>query len=127
MADALDEAIRSADALVARTMGGNETAARPFDILDYQVTFAEATLAAREIRDAAASIERLFGEAGSEDVEPIMEAANRIEDEVIDEIIDRAFLRGVALIVIFFVVLALYRLLTRRWESRSDPQREPDR
>jgi len=84
-------------------------------------------VAAREIQDALAAIEHLFGAADAEDVEPIMEAANRIEDEVIDEIIDRAFLRGVALIVIFFVALALYRLLMRRRGSDPNPQRESDR
>ncbi len=126
MADALDEAIRSADALVARTMEGSKTAARPFDILDYQATFAEATVAAREIQDALAAIQHLFGAAGAEDVEPIIDAANRIEEEVIDEIIDRAFLRGVALIVIFFVALALYRLLVRHRGLGPNPQREHD-
>jgi len=123
MADALDEAIRSADGLVARTLEGNRTATRKFDILDYQATVAEATVAAREIQTALTSIERLLGAAGSEDVEPIIDAANRIGDEVVDEVIDRAFYRGVALIVIFFVALALYRMLMRRIapETRRQP------
>jgi hypothetical protein len=44
----------------------------------------------------------------------IVDNVNRLEEEVAVDFLNRAFLRGVALIVIFFVGLYLYRLATRR-------------
>ena len=123
----LGEAINAGNALVAQVTEGNEEAARPFDILDYQATLAEATNTAREIQAALISIEKFLNSvANDQQLNPILEAANRLEDEVVDEIIDRAFLRGVALIVIFFIVLTLYRLLMRRVAPDIGPRRKPE-
>ena len=115
MASEIDTAARDIDALVARMMAGSPNSPRPFDILEYQATFAELTNTAREIQAVLGSVEAFLGSDGIEGrIDPIIEGANRFEEEVVDGIIDRAFLRGVALIVIFFVCLALYRLLARR-------------
>jgi hypothetical protein len=114
LAAVLGETIRDGDVLVARMLEGDPEA-RPFDILEWQATLAEGAATAREIQMALQSIERILGSAGSEgQLDPIIEAANALEEEVVDEVIDRAFLRGVALIVVFFIVLTLYRLLMRR-------------
>jgi hypothetical protein len=83
--------------------------------MDYRAIVNEATITVKEVQEVLNSIERILGSAVTdEELNTILAGANRLEDEVVDEIIDRAFLRGVALIVIFFVVLALYRLLMRR-------------
>jgi hypothetical protein len=88
---------------------------RPFDIVDYQKTLAEATVTVREVQTVLMSIEQLLGSASAEGrMEPILESANRFEDEVVDEILTRAFLYGVALILIFFLVLLVYRVLATR-------------
>ena len=61
------------------------------------------------------SIEHLLASADLErQLTQVIETANRLESEVIDDVIDRAFLRGIALILVFFVVLTLYRVLMRR-------------
>jgi hypothetical protein len=74
-----------------------------------------------------ASIEHLLSSADIErQLTQIVETANRVEDEVVDDIIDRAFLRGVALIVVFFVVLTLYRWLIRRVAPDLGPRRKPE-
>ena len=113
LAAALGEAISAADALVARMLEGEP--ARPFDIMDYKATVEEATRTVQEFQSALTTIERILGSTVTdEELNSILEGANRLEDEVVDDIIDHAFLRGVALIVIFFLVLALYRLLMRR-------------
>jgi hypothetical protein len=126
LAAVLGETIREGDVLVGRMLEGDPEA-RPFDILEWQATLAEGAATAREIQVALQSIERILGSADSEDgMNPIIEGANRLEDEVVDEIIDRAFLRGVELIVLFFVVLALYRLLMRRLAPDLGPKRRPE-
>jgi hypothetical protein len=76
---------------------------------------------------ALTTIERILSSTlTDEELNSILEGANRLEDEVVNEILDRAFFRGVALIVIFFIVLTMYRLLIRRfapdlaWKVRTD-------
>ncbi len=101
------------DRLVERVLEGDP--ARRFDIMDYKATIEEATKTVQEIQAVLTSVDQLLASSISdEELNSILEGAKRLEDEVIDDVIDRAFLRGVALIVIFFVVLALYRLLMRR-------------
>jgi hypothetical protein len=113
LAETLNEAVISMDRLVERILEGDP--ARPFDIMDYKATIEEATRTVQELQSALITIERILGSTVTdEELNSILEGANRLEDEVIDDIIDRAFLRGVALIVIFFLVLALYRLLMRQ-------------
>jgi hypothetical protein len=128
MADALDQALRSGDVLLARTFEAKKTAARPFDIMDYQQMLAEATTTAREVQNTLAALERLLGSAGNEaELEPIIVGANRIQDEIVNEVIDRTFVRGVLLILVFFIVLTLYRWLARRLfpEHPHRPQGNP--
>jgi hypothetical protein len=121
-AELLNETIINADRLVARML--EEEPVRPFDIMDYQLTLAEAATTAREIRAVLVSIEDLLGSAAAEgQLDPIVEAANSLEEEVVVDIIDRTFLRGVALIVVFFIVLTIYRWLMR-WVA---PDRGPSR
>jgi hypothetical protein len=121
-AELLNETIINADRLVARML--EEEPVRPFDIMDYRLTLAEATITVQEIQEVLARVEHLLG---SEDLEQelnyVVDSANRLEEEVVDGIIDRAFLRGVALIVVFFIVLTIYRWLMR-WVS---PDRGPTR
>lgn len=114
LAVVLGETIGATDTLIARML--EEDPARPFDIMDYRATLTDATIAVREIQTVLASIERILGSADIEaQLDPILESANRLEDEVVNGVIDRAFLRGVALIFTFFIVLTLYRLLLRRF------------
>lgn len=124
-AELLNETIINADRLVARML--EEEPVRPFDIIDYQVTLAEATTTAREIRAVLVSIEDLLGSAAAEgQLDPIVEAANSLEEEVVVDIIDRTFLRGVALIVVFFIVLTIYRWLIRRVAPELGATTRPD-
>lgn len=124
MAESLDEAARDLDALAARLLAGSSNAPRPFDILEYQATFAELTATAREVRAVLSSMAEILGSGDIEgQIDPVIDGAKRLEDEVIDDIIDRVFLRGVALIVVFFVVLATYRLLIRRLASHQQGER----
>lgn len=113
LAEKLDQAAISIDRMVQRIM--EDEPVRPFDIMDYKATVEEATKTVQEFQAALMTIERILGSTVTDqELNTILEGANRLEDEVVDDIIDRAFLRGVALIVIFFVALALYRLLMRR-------------
>ena len=116
MATEIDAAARDIDTLVARMFAGSPEAPRPFDTLEFQMTFAELTMTAREIQTTLAAVEAFLNSADIEaQIDPIVAGANRIEDEVVNEVIDRAFVRGVALIVVFFVFLTAYRWLTRRF------------
>jgi hypothetical protein len=127
MAEQVDAAARDIDTLVARMFAGNPNAPRPFDILELQATFAELTTTAQELQTTLDKVERLLGSGDIErQIDPIIDGANRLEDEVVNEIIDRAFLRGVALIVIFFVALFLYRWLTRRVAPGAGAAGGPD-
>jgi hypothetical protein len=121
LAEMLNETVVSADRLVARML--EREPARKFDILDYQATLAEATVTVREIQTTLTSIEHVLDSAADEEhLNPIVEGANRLQDEVVNEIIDRAFVRGVALIIVFFAVLALYRwLIPRLAPDRAAP------
>ena len=122
----LNEAVISIDRMIENML--EEEPARPFDIMDYKATIEETTITVREIQAVLASIERILSSTiTDEELNSILEGANRLEDEVIDDIIDRAFLRGVALIVIFFIVLSLYRLLMRRLAPHPRSKPEVDR
>jgi hypothetical protein len=123
LAEMLNEAVVNTDLLVKRVLEDETT--RPFDILEYQATLAEATLTAREIQQVIARVEHLLV---SEDLEhelgQVVDSAKRLEDEVVDDVIDRVFLRGVALIVIFFIALTIYRRLVRRLAPDLAPKRK---
>jgi hypothetical protein len=113
LAETLNEAVISMDRLVARML--EDEPVRPFDIMHYKATVEEATKTVQEFQTALTTIERILSSTlTDEELNSLLEGANRLEDEVVDEIIDRAFLRGVALIIVFFVVLTIYRLLIRR-------------
>jgi hypothetical protein len=114
LAERLSEALISADQLVARML--EDEPVRPFDIMDYKATVEEATKTVQEFQTALTTIERILSSTlTDEELNTILEGANRLEDEVVNEVLDRAFLRGAALIIVFFVVLTIYRLLIRRF------------
>jgi hypothetical protein len=128
LAAVLGETIRATDALVARAQLGDKEAARPFNILEYQATLAEAAVTVREIQAMLTSFERVLESTGFEDHLPaLLSGANQLEDEVVNEIVDRAFLRGVALIFVFFVVLTVYRWLIPRVAPGLAPKRNADK
>jgi hypothetical protein len=118
----LGETISDFDVLAKRILE-RDPEARPFNILEWQATLAEGTTTARELKAVVDSVDALLE---SDEVErqltQVIETAKRLESEVIDDIIDRAFLRGVALIVIFFFALTLYRWLMPR--VAPEPGRE---
>lgn len=121
LAEVLGETIGATDMLLARLEEGREAGVRPFDIVDYQETLAEATVTVREVQTVLMSIEQLLGSDSVEgQMEPILASANRFEDEVVDEILTRAFLYGVALIFIFFLVLLVYRVLVTRLSANPN-------
>ena len=126
LSEKLNETVISMNRLVDRVL--EREPARRFDIMDYRATIEEATNTVQEFQAALTTIERILGSTVTdEDLNSILEGANRLEEEVINDIIDRAFLRGVALIVIFFLVLTLYRLLVRRLAHDSVTKSESDR
>jgi len=113
LAERFNQAAISIDEMIARILENQPV--RPFDIMDYRAIVNEATVTVREVQEVLISIERILGSTlTDEELNSILAGANLVEEEVVDEILDRAFLRGVALILIFFVVLALYRLLMWR-------------
>ena len=113
LAELINETMISTDRLVARVLEDETT--RPFNILEYQATLAEATITAKEIQQVLARVEHFLGaEDLEQELDQVVDSANRLEEEVVGDIIDRAFLRGVALIVVFFVALTIYRWLIRR-------------
>jgi len=115
LGEVLNENMLSAERLMARMTGGDEPAARPFDILEYQATLVQATAALQEMQLTLISVEKILDSSGLEKQLPhIIDGANRLEEEVANEILDRAFVRGTALVIVFFVGLFLYRLATRR-------------
>ncbi len=125
LAELLNETVVNTDLLVKRVL--DEEPPRPFDILDYRATLVEATITVKEIQEVLARVEHLLSsEDIGQELDQVVDSANRLEDEVIDEVIDRAFLRGVALIVVFFVVLTLYRWLMRRVAPDLGPRRKPE-
>lgn len=126
LAETINEAVVNMDRLAARML--EEDPARPFDIMDYKAVIEEATKTVQEIQVVLASVDQLLTSAVTdEELNTILRGANRLEDEVVDDIIDRAFLQGVALIIIFFVVLACYRLLMRRLLPDLGSKHEADR
>jgi hypothetical protein len=107
-------------------MKGDPDSPRPFDILDWKATVAEAAVTAVEMQKVVASTEHLLSSADLErQLTQILETADHLENDVVDDIIDRAFLRGVALIIVFFVVLTIYRWLIRRVAPDPVEERKP--
>ena len=74
LATVLGETIRATDILVARAMEGDEEAARPFNITEYQATLAEAAITVREIQVVLTSIERLLESSGLQEQLPAIVA-----------------------------------------------------
>jgi hypothetical protein len=75
--------------------------ARPFDVRDWQATANSIGSAAAELRGLATDVETASGATALESV------------------IDRAFWRGVTLLVVFFALLILYRVVASRLAGRA--------
>jgi hypothetical protein len=121
------EAIRDYDALLTHFDQRDAMAERPFDILEWQQTIAEAAVTAREAQKALASLENLLASAEiQQQLDDLVATAERLENEVVDDIIDRAFLLGVLLIVVFFIALTVHRWIVREWTPSRAPKRSRD-
>jgi hypothetical protein len=90
---------------------------RPFDIREWEQTAAQVSAAAAELRRLLESTRTL---AGSEELPAALEALTERVEEVearSRSLVDLAALRGLQLIVVFFVLLFLHRRL-ESWLSR---------
>jgi hypothetical protein len=93
--------------VTAKTPNPNPNA-RPFNITEYTALVAQASVTAGELRLLIQSVSDLLGNASA--ASPLVAAI--VEAEGV--IADRLFLQLVALIVIFFVLLLVYRLVANR-------------
>jgi hypothetical protein len=88
--------------------------AKPFDINEYTQSAIQFTTALREANQVLQQTGALMQSPAF--LKPVNEAANTGT-----RVIDAAFWRGVALIMIFFVMLTLYRLVSARLQLRNKP------
>lgn len=113
VATLLNETMINTDRMVQRVQ--DDETHRPFDILEYQAALVQATATLQELQTTLASVEGVLESRGLERQMPqIKEGANWLEEEVATDFLNAAFVRGVALIGVFFVSLFLYRIATRR-------------
>jgi len=113
VATLLNETMINTDRMVQRVQ--DDETHRPFDILEHQAALVQATATLHELQTTLASVEGVLESRGLERQMPqIKEGANWLEEEVATDFLNAAFVRGVALIGVFFVSLFLYRIATRR-------------
>ncbi len=80
----------------------------PFDINEYTALVSESATTAIELRRLAETVDSLM--QNSAELSTLVEALVEAEHAIVD----RAFMQAIALILIFFLALLGYRLLTRR-------------
>jgi hypothetical protein len=92
---------------------------RPFDIREWDQTAAQISMAATELRALLESVATL---AGSETLAgPLADLTARVErvEAGSRALVNLAAVRGLELIVAFFVLLFVYRRIEKRLESRA--------
>ncbi len=92
--------------------------AKPFDINEYTQSAIAFTAALREANQVLAQTGTLMQSPNL--LKPVNAAASTAADTS-TRVMDAAFWRGFALIVVFFVMLTLYRLVTARLHVRNKP------
>jgi hypothetical protein len=92
---------------------------RRFNILEYQAPVQDAIVLAQQAAPVIAALERIIDSPGFEKNLPaVVAAANELEEEVISQVVDRLFLRGLLLILVFFLGLVGYSWIAGRiWRS----------
>ncbi len=106
-ADAFNSAATTADNLVARvTVPPDDPRFKPFDIADY-------TAAAAQLADAARELRNLLDQADTVVASDNLTRRLDDADQRLGAHIDRIFWRAAILIALFFVLLAVYRLVFR--------------
>ncbi len=93
--------------VIAKTPSPNPDA-RPFDISEYTALVSEAAVTSAELRLLIQSVSDLLG--GASDASPLVGAIVEAERQIAD----RLFLQIAALIVIFFLLLLVYRVVASR-------------
>jgi hypothetical protein len=117
---ALNESMQTADK-VFMTPGRNaprDPNAKPFDINEYTQSAVQFTAALREANQVLMQTGQLMQSPTF--MKPVADAANTAADTGA-KVLDAAFWRGLALIVVFFVMLTLYRFITAKMNVRSKP------
>ncbi len=91
----------------------------PFDIHEYQRAVAETTAGIRQLNQLVGEINLTLNSPGLENLFPKLEKTiDRVGLES-DAIIDRAFLRGIYLLLIWFVGYIVAKLILQRFRSRD--------
>jgi len=100
--------IESLERLVVAAKGKNPDS-KPFDINEYRALVAESSVTATELRLLIEAISKLAKE--SQEATPFMDKLLEVEQAAIQH----AFWYSVALILIFFTTLLIYRVIQRRF------------
>ena len=92
--------------------------AKPFDINEYTKSAIQFTAALKEANQVLIQTGQLMQSPTL--MKPVTEAASAAADTS-SKVLDAAFWRGIALIVAFFVMLTLYRVVTSKLHVRNKP------
>jgi hypothetical protein len=117
---ALNESVLTMDKvfLAPGRNGPKDPNAKPFDINEYTKSAMAMTVALKEASQVLLQAGQLVESPAL--LKPLQQSANLATDTG-SKVVDAAFWRGIALIVAFFVMLTLYRIVTAKLNVRHKP------
>jgi hypothetical protein len=121
LTDLTDSSQQTLDALdrVVKAISAN---GRPFDIREYADTIAKLTAALQEANRLAGTTISVVENVQPQTLDAIAKGGSAHAETLLARILDAAFWRGIALIVVFFLMLAIYRMFSLRLDRRAGPK-----
>lgn len=120
LAASINNTVTTIDALAAKLDVGGREPAKPFDIDDYKLLVAEASVTVREMKELVNSTDRFLLSPGWEQRMPMAEAIVGQVDRQVEELVYQIFALQAAFIILLFILLLAYRyVLSRLHISRN--------
>ncbi len=115
LAKRISTTVSSVDQLTARfDVGSRQESAKPFDIRDYRQILSEFTITVKQLNSLVSSVDELLASSKLETPLPVVFKFTDRMESLGETWMKESFILGGALILLFFITLLVYRIVSQR-------------
>ncbi|RLC31450.1 MAG: hypothetical protein DRH37_03035 [Deltaproteobacteria bacterium] len=115
LAKRINTTVNSVDQLTARfDVGSHRESAKPFDIRDYRQILSEFTITVKQLNSLVSSVDELLASPKLETPLPVVFKLTDRMENLGETWMKELFILGGALILLFFITLLVYRIVSQR-------------
>ena len=115
LAQRISTTVSSVDQLTARfDVGSRQESAKPFDIRDYRQILSEFTITVKQLNSLVSSVDELLASPKLETPLPVVFKFTDRMESLGETWMKESFILGGALILLFFITLLVYRIVSQR-------------